>query len=56
MPPLVFDVKALIASLGMPDHAHLKSHHQLVALMRYFLSYSFNEIVFEISKFKNPAI
>ena len=28
-----WDIKSLIASLGMLDHTHLKSHHQFVALI-----------------------
>ena len=32
-----WDLKVLIASLGMPDHAHLKSHYQFVALIDMYL-------------------
>ena len=34
IPPLVFEIlKVLIASLGMPDYTHLKSHHQFLRLI-----------------------
>ena len=44
----------------MPDHTHLKSHHQFVALTDKYL-HAKNQrytspIVFEILKFKHPAI
>ena len=32
MPPLVWNIKVLIASLGMPDPTHVKSDHHFVAL------------------------
>ena len=32
-----WDLKVLIASLGMPDHVHLKSHYQFVALIDMYL-------------------
>ena len=32
-----WDLKVLIPSLGTPDHAHLKSHHELVALIDLYL-------------------
>ena len=39
----------------MPDHAHLNSHHQCVALIEVYIQTKIL-IVFEILKFKNPAI
>ena len=32
-----WDLKVLIVSLGMPDHAQLKSHHQCVALIDVYI-------------------
>ena len=31
------DLKVFVASLGMPDHSHLKSHHPFVALINMYL-------------------
>ena len=47
-----------LARLGMSDHANLKSHHQLVALLDMYLhakNQLYTSIIFEILKFKNPA-
>ena len=32
-----WDLKVLIASLGMPDSTHVKLHHQFVALIGMYL-------------------
>ena len=45
-----WDLNVLIASLGMPDHAHLKLHHQFVALIDIYLDAK-NQLYI-----KNPAI
>ena len=60
IPTSVFEIlKVLIDSLSMPNHTHLKSHHQFVALIDICLHAKTNfttPIVFEILKFKNPSI
>ena len=37
LPPLVFEILVLLVSLGMPDHTHLKSHHQFLALIDMYM-------------------
>ena len=38
-----WDLKGLIAALGIPDHTHLKLHHQFVALIHMYL-YTKNQL------------